>query len=293
MADDDILTLQIICDLLEDAGFEVCAADNGRQAIDILMATPERFDALVVDRMMPEMGGIEVLKTVRSHDVTSNIPVIFLTAASTPEEMREGIDAGAFYYITKPYDSVTLLAVVRSAISNHKQNQQVMDFVTSDRIMLSCIDLLDSGRFYFSTLPEAKSIVWMLSQFAEDPAEATACLQELLFNAVEHGNLGIEGDLKEKLIHEGKFESEIERRLSLQENAGKRVQVDFKVVDGEIVIEIEDNGDGFDWVSYFKQTPNLENKVQGRGLLIARKMSAYSLVYENGGRRAIVRFNRL
>ncbi len=134
--DDESLTLQMITDLLEDAGFEVVNAVNGKQAVDIVMAEPERFDALVVDRNMPEMGGLDVLKFLREHDATASIPVILQTAASGPEEMREGIEAGAFYYITKPYDDSTLVAVVRSAVQDYKESRQFLNFVTADRVLL-------------------------------------------------------------------------------------------------------------------------------------------------------------
>ena len=291
--DDESLTLQMICDLLEDADFEVEKAENGRQAVDILMANPARFDALVVDRMMPEMGGLEVLEFVRSHHDTASIPVILQTAASSPAEMREGIDAGAFYYITKPYDESTLVAIVRSAVQNYQHHREFMNFVTTDRIMLSGIELLESGRFRFASLQEGKSVVWMLSQLTEESAMSTVCLQELVVNAIEHGNLGIGGPAKKELILENRWEEEVDRRMMLPENTGKRVTVEFEVVDETVTVAIQDQGPGFDWAAHLRQEANLENKIQGRGILVASRMSDHSLTYENGGSRAIVSFARL
>jgi DNA-binding response OmpR family regulator len=291
--DDESLTLQMITDLLEDADFKVVTAANGKQAMEILMADPDRFDALVIDRNMPEMGGLEVLIQVRKQARTASIPVILQTVASSPQEMQEGIEAGAFYYITKPYDNTTLLAVVRSAVDEYKQNRQFLSFITADRILLSGIELLETGRFRFSTLTEAKAVVWMISQLTEETAMATACLTELLVNAIEHGNLGIDSAGKKELLQAHNWEEEINRRLSLPQNAQKRVQVEFNVINDEVIVKIQDQGQGFDWLPWLQQEGGIENRVQGRGIIIARTMSSHTLTYEDGGRRAIVRFTRL
>ena len=291
--DDESLTLQMITDLLEDAGFEVVNAVNGKQAVDIVMAEPERFDALVVDRNMPEMGGLDVLKFLREHDATASIPVILQTAASSPEETREGIEAGAFYYITKPYDDSTLVAVVRSAVQDYKESRQFLNFVTADRVLLSGIELMEAGRFRFSTLQEAKSVVWIVSQLAEETAMATTCLQELLVNAIEHGNLGIGAKTKEDLVLANRWQEEVDRRLELPENQEKSVLLEFSVAGEEVIISVETEGPGFDWSAALTQDTNLENRVQGRGILIAQSMSAQTLTYEDDGRKAIVRFTRL
>ena len=291
--DDESLTLQMITDLLEDAGFEVVNAVNGKQAVDIVMAEPERFDALVVDRNMPEMGGLDVLKFLREHDATASIPVILQTAASGPEETREGIEAGAFYYITKPYDDSTLVAVVRSAVQDYKESRQFLNFVTADRVLLSGIELMEAGRFRFSTLQEAKSVVWIVSQLAEETAMATTCLQELLVNAIEHGNLGIGAKTKEDLVLANRWQEEVDRRLELPENQEKSVLLEFSVAGEEVIISVETEGPGFDWSAALTQDTNLENRVQGRGILIAQSMSAQTLTYEDDGRKAIVRFTRL
>ena len=293
VVDDERVTLTVICHLLEDSGYEVVAADNGTQALDILTSSAETFDAVVLDRVMPEMGGMEVLSAIRAQDRLANIPVILLTASSSPEDMRQGIDAGAFYYITKPFDEAIFLAVVRSAVHDHQAEGVFMDQMTADMALVSGVSLLDRGRFRFSTPDQAKSVAWVISQLTDETAEATDCLRELFMNAIEHGNLAMGGALKEQLILEHRLDAEIERRLALPECAGKVVVVEFKVEDGSVMVSVADQGDGFAWEPYLTEIPNLENKVQGRGIWVARAMSAHSLVYEDGGRRAIVRFNPL
>ena len=290
--DDEELTLRIIKDTLEDAGYDVVTADSGQAALDVLMASPDSFDAMVLDRMMPQMTGMEVLAAVRSNERTGSIPVILQTAASSHQEMREGIEAGAFYYITKPYDENTLVAVVRSAVQSYGQSRAFIRYIANDQTLLAGAGLLEQARFRFTTMEEAKSVVWMIGQNVEECAPFSACLQELIANAIEHGNLGLGGAAKDDLIRHDQWEGEIARRQALPANMGKTVLVTFETIDDDVVVSIEDQGVGFDWQPYFSQDLSLDNRVQGKGIVVARSMSGHTLCYENGGRRAIVRFAR-
>lgn len=287
--DDDPLMLRMLKDELEDAGFEVIPAENGRKALDILAATPDRFDAIVLDRVMPEMNGMEVLAAIRNNKATSGIPVIFQTVAASQEEMKEGIEAGAFFYIAKPYEPSTLVAIVRAAVQAMAQRVSLTayDFgLLADRL-----SLLEKGRFVLRTVKDARSVAWMISQQAQDTVEVSIGLEGIITNAIEHGNLGLGGATKEVLIRQNAWEAEIDRRLLLPENMGKTVVVDFEVMEDEVVVRIEDQGNGFDWQAAISDGQNLINKVQGRGILFAMTSAFTSLTYENGGRCAVVSFD--
>ncbi len=290
--DDEGLTLRIIKDTLEDSGFEVVTATNGREALDILQADPQRFDAVVIDRMMPEMNGMSVLDAIRNNDDTVNIPVIFQTAANRSEEMREGIEAGAFYYITKPYNESTLAAIVRSGVDRYKQNRQFASYINDSSVMFDGAHSLVKGEFHFSSLEEARTVVWLISQHAEEPVNVNLALQELIANAIEHGNLGIGGAEKERLIRDNRWDAEIARRMELPENQGKVVVVRFDATDEFVGVAVEDQGAGFSWHRYLADEVNLENRVQGRGIVVARSLAFSDLRYENGGSRAVMSFAR-
>jgi DNA-binding response OmpR family regulator len=289
VVDDEKLTLRIIKDALEDAGFKVFTAENGRQGLEILMANPGNFDALVVDRMMPEMDGMALLAEARQNAMTANIPVILQTAASDPKKLREGIEAGAFYYLTKPYDESTLVAIVRSAVRSCEQFRYFADYVA---IPLESAEVLKRGQFRFSTLKEANSVAWLISQHTENIAAVSVGILALLTNAIEHGNLGIGGAEKEKLIRQNRWEYEVSRRIELPENAAKTVVVDFDATGEDVVVIIEDQGSGFDWHPYLGDELNLENRIQGRGILYSITMAFHSLVYEKAGSRVVAKFRR-
>lgn len=101
-------------DRLEHEGFEVLTAYDGRTGID--KAQSEVPDLILLDVMMPDITGIEVCKTLVGNTKTKNIPIILVTAKSGAEDTKEGLEAGAFDYIKKPFNRIELLARVNSAL---------------------------------------------------------------------------------------------------------------------------------------------------------------------------------
>ena len=94
-------------------------------------------------------------------------------------------------------------------------------------------------------------------------------IHELLLNAVEHGNLRIDGSLKIELLREGRFAQEIDRRLRIHENANKYVKIDLHENRFFRSLSIHDQGDGFDWASMVQPSGDI-SALNGRGLLIAQ-----------------------
>ena len=100
---------------LTSHGFTVTVASDG---LDGLMKLEQmKPDLIICDVMMPNLDGIEFVKAVKSHGDTQRIPVIFLTAKTDPRSMIEGINVGARFYVTKPFQIDDLLAKVRRALS--------------------------------------------------------------------------------------------------------------------------------------------------------------------------------
>jgi two-component system OmpR family response regulator len=107
---------------LREHGHTVDSAYNGRDGL--LMATTERYDALVIDRMLPEIEGLKILKTLRGADNTT--PVLILSALGEVDDRVEGLKAGGDDYLVKPFAFVELLARLevlarRGQPSNHSE----------------------------------------------------------------------------------------------------------------------------------------------------------------------------
>jgi DNA-binding response OmpR family regulator len=109
--DDNEDSLRIIQMVLESNGFDVELARNGVEALErIREKAPE---LVLLDVMMPEMSGMEVLEKLRGAQATARIPVILLTAKAQDEDVITGYQVGADYYITKPFTAKQLLYGIR------------------------------------------------------------------------------------------------------------------------------------------------------------------------------------
>ncbi len=104
----------LIQDRLEHEGFEVITAYDGQNGIE--KCINEKPDLVLLDVMMPEISGFEVCNHLISNPATSTIPIILVTAKSTAEDTKEGLEAGAFDYIKKPFNRIELIARVNSAL---------------------------------------------------------------------------------------------------------------------------------------------------------------------------------
>ena len=110
--EDEILLANSLKTLLESKGFEVEAVYDGETGTEY--AELGIYDLLILDVMMPRMNGYEVARTVRARRCST--PILMLTARSGLEDRIEGLNAGADYYLTKPFDSRELLACVNALL---------------------------------------------------------------------------------------------------------------------------------------------------------------------------------
>ena len=111
VVDDNDDSRRIVQAIVRSAGFEVMLARNGKEALEVVeRSIPE---LIIMDVMMPEMDGVQALKTLRSSPRTSRIPVILLTAKAQDSDVMSGYRHGADYYITKPFTPKQLVYGIR------------------------------------------------------------------------------------------------------------------------------------------------------------------------------------
>jgi len=96
-------------------------APGGREALALVGKEP--FDAVILDIMMPDVDGYQVLQHIRSNPATVTLPVIFLTAKATPADIEKGLALGANHYITKPFSGLDLVRKVRLCLEERKANR--------------------------------------------------------------------------------------------------------------------------------------------------------------------------
>jgi DNA-binding response OmpR family regulator len=111
IVDDDPEILATTRWMLETSGFLVDAVASGREALAALKARLPTI--MLLDVMMPEMSGFEVLKTIRSEPPTAKLPVILVTARSADRDVLTGYQMDADYYLAKPYSRDDLVYAIR------------------------------------------------------------------------------------------------------------------------------------------------------------------------------------
>ena len=114
IVDDDLDILELLKMNLEPEGYNVRTADNGKSAVQSACANPP--DLILLDVMMPEKNGFEVIEELKNIEDTKNVPVILVTARGQTEDKVLGLDTGADDYITKPFDLREVTARVEAVL---------------------------------------------------------------------------------------------------------------------------------------------------------------------------------
>jgi CheY-like chemotaxis protein/anti-sigma regulatory factor (Ser/Thr protein kinase) len=284
LVDDSPLNLKILLEFLPQPDYRCTTAQGGLQAWEMLEAQPDRFHAVLLDRIMPEMDGMEVLRKMKQHPVLSQIPVIMQTAASTHQQTLEGLQAGAYYYLAKPFEKATLQAIVDAAVRDHISYLEVRQDL---RRTTTTMHLLDSGTFRFKTPEEAKNLAMLLAHAYPDANRVVTGILELTLNAIEHGNLNIGYKEKSRLIEEEQLDSEIERRLSDPLYSSREATAQFVRRPDTLSLHISDQGKGFEWQKYLNFDPDRAFDTHGRGIAMANKLSFDTIEYRGNGNQVI------
>jgi CheY-like chemotaxis protein len=115
IVDDDMRTVYALSALLQAKGADVVTAENGREALRALDASPG-ISCVLMDIMMPEMDGYEAIRRIRSTGRFDSLPIVVLTAKAMAAEHETCIDVGATGYLSKPVDGAKLLALLQSQL---------------------------------------------------------------------------------------------------------------------------------------------------------------------------------
>ena len=126
LIEDEKNIVELIKYNLEREGFRVLTAMKGNAGLD--MALKEKPDLVLLDLMLPELGGLDICKTLKHNDKTRNIPVIILTAKGTETDKVVGLELGADDYVTKPFSPRELVARIKAVLrrSQEKPSEEIL-----------------------------------------------------------------------------------------------------------------------------------------------------------------------
>lgn len=280
IVEDDPLDVAIIDEFLGQHRYRLCFAADGLDAWEMLSADPGRFDIVILDRIMPRLGGLELMARIAADPRFETLPVIMQTAATSPEEIAEGLAAGAWYYLGKPYKALALQRIVAGAIDDRNNRLQVA-LLQSE--LEDTWTLIRDGRFRFRTPGHAQLLAARLGALCPRASQVALGLSELMINAVEHGNLRIGFSDKTRLLDDDALAREIARRLASPEQQDVWAEIRFHREAEWIHFRVEDRGPGFDWRDFLDISPERVFDSHGRGIAMARQLAFDNLRYEGTG----------
>lgn len=139
LVDDDLALRSILKDALEEDGFEVAVAGDGKAGLKA--AREGAFELVLLDVMMPELDGLSMCRKLRE---TSRVPVIFLTSRGDDIDRITGLELGADDYVAKPFNTRELIARIRAVLRRAGPPRSAAEVVTVGQLVI------DEGRFAVS-----------------------------------------------------------------------------------------------------------------------------------------------
>jgi phosphoserine phosphatase RsbU/P len=147
VVDDNLKNVQVLGGFLQNEGFDVEFALDGKSALS--WVGKQKFDLVLLDIMMPEMDGYKVCSTIKQNPEHSDLPIIFITAKTDHESIIMGFETGAVDYITKPFIKSELLARVKTHIEIK---------LSRDRLAMYLNEIEEKNRSITSSIEYAKNI---------------------------------------------------------------------------------------------------------------------------------------
>jgi CheY-like chemotaxis protein len=268
--DDDEINLMILIKAVQEAGYGVKSFSSGEAAWEFLEKNPGVIDIALFDKMMPGLSGLDLLRRIKDTEHMRHIPVIIQTGDVGVEQMREGLENGAYYYLTKPFHPEILEAILHSAENECKTRKDLLDHMEEGHTRF--LSLLTGGIFSLKTHDEARLFAATIAHTAEYPEFVALGLMELLGNAIEHGNLEIGYDQKRQCMMDQNWQSELQSRMKNPEYANRSVQVVIEKIPTGFHLAIKDEGKGFDWERYMHDHDSSMNLNEPNGRGIAKAM---------------------
>jgi anti-sigma regulatory factor (Ser/Thr protein kinase)/FixJ family two-component response regulator len=274
---------------LEEAGYEVALTDDVESTLALAYSQQVSADVLVPRIPADTNSILRVLQKFQEQPSNHRAYSIIQTRETDGTIRKKLMGAGAFYCFTMPMRSQTLCRTIRAALLDATYAATIQQYVESRKGVAGRIM---SGVFEFTTHSEGRNLATMLAMNFPEPERVATGIWELFCNAVEHGNLEIDFNLKGELLERGEWEKEIESRHELTRFAERVVRVDFCVNEKNVTLHVEDQGPGFDFKKFLDTDQMDFDRPNGRGILIAQQMSFDHLEYLGRGNevKATIKF---
>ncbi len=267
VVDDEEIILNLLTEFFNDLDYEVIAATNGEDGLKAVIENPD-ISLVLTDVKMTGMSGIDLLKMIREY--RTDLPVVIITGFKTIENAVAAVKYGAIDYISKPFDLKSVKKVIENIFSSLEKDS----YSTNIKKYL----LEQYFKYEFKTIDIKPEII--ARNLAQTILETKVCtpteynqfyiaFTEVLINAVEHGNLGLESKVKSDDFNEEKFQEIKKERLQNKKYADKKVILELKICRDNFELTVEDSGNGFDYKSILENVddPIASLEAFGRGFM--------------------------
>jgi CheY-like chemotaxis protein/anti-sigma regulatory factor (Ser/Thr protein kinase) len=253
-------------DLLRNAGCDVTLAGNGREAMDLLRL--DLADIVLTDLDMPVMDGLELVQAIRREYPA--LPVILMTAMGSEDVAARALHLGAASYVRKRSLAKEVVRTVGSVLAVARalhQQERALDCLTDGQLGFVLGNDPDQVPPLLGYLEQVASLLHPRDR--TERIRVGIALNEAVLNAIQHGNLELDSDLRQE--DERAFWGLGEERRRQPPYRDRRVHVRATLSRSEAVYVVEDEGPGFDraTVAVATDPANLE-RIGGRGLMLIR-----------------------
>lgn len=273
IVDDEQIIRNVLKRKLEQTtSFSVFTAEDGVPALELFKH--EKIDLVISDLLMSEMNGIELLRQLKAIDPL--VPVIIITGYGTLDDAIEAIHLGAEDFIKKPFDISDVIETIEKTfrkMAEEADQREIIKYINSEDIRIEIPNDFEYVNIVINYIFSHLRARWLVSD--EDLHDVKVCLYEALSNAFEHGNLGISGTDKLKMLEQSQqtWKDFLVRRLDDPAVNGRRIYVTLVITGDVMQVAIQDQGEGFD---HAKRTGEVDPeelfRSSGRGLLLIQSL---------------------
>ncbi|MDQ3022992.1 MAG: response regulator [bacterium] len=289
IVDDEQIIRNVLKRKLEqNTAYTVYTADDGEPGLEIFRQQP--IDLVISDLLMVRMNGIELLRNLKQID--HRVPVIIITGYGTLDDAIEAIKLGAEDFIKKPFDISEVIATIEKTFKKQEEEEDqraIIKHIAIETVKLEIptdFDYLNRVINYIFSHLKAR---WLVG--GEDLHDVKVCLYEGLYNALEHGSLGINEEEKSTLLEHGQasYREFLMHRMQQEPYKSKIIHVSLDITADDMCVRIVDDGPGFDFKNRTGHVSSEELfRSSGRGLLLISSLMD-EVVFNDSGNEIMMR----
>lgn len=265
MVDDQEALRALLAQLLEREGFDPVQAGDGEKAIEVFKSHSPLV--VVSDIMMPKMDGLTLLNEIKRID--RNAIVILMTGQGNEEMLLKALRGGATNFFKKPFNVRELIEEIRKVVNFRLE--------AARSTLYSPFLLEETKKFVIPSsdspyFPVINQITLQLPRLMpeDEILNIKVGIEEMITNALEHGNFGISFDEKNKAIEEGRLAELVEARGRQSDAVGRKVTIMSRLAPDLFELTIHDEGAGFDWRKLPAVAPENLLTFNGRGIFLTK-----------------------